>query len=93
MTMQANPQYADVIAGKCRDFIYSDDDSSSVSTHGTGANIDQFALKNKIEGTESEYFPFPVMSILMISGECRLVHVIHLMLYLVRLSIACDLCE
>jgi hypothetical protein len=48
-----------VIAGKCRDFIYSDDDSSSVSTHGTGANIDQFELKNKIEGTESEYFFFP----------------------------------
>jgi hypothetical protein len=59
MTMQANPQYADVIAGKCRDFIYSDDDSSSISTHGTGANIDQFELKNKIEGTESKYLFFP----------------------------------
>lgn len=58
ITTQANPQYADVIVGKCRDFIYSDDDSSSVSTHGTGANIDQFELNNKIEGTESEHLFF-----------------------------------
>jgi hypothetical protein len=49
----ADQQYADVIAGKCRDFIYTDDDSSSVSTHGSG-NIDPFELKNKIEGTESK---------------------------------------
>jgi DNA-binding protein Fis len=81
-----------VIAGKCRDFIYSDDDSSSVSTHGTGANIDQFELKNKIEGTENKYLSFPDgvdandqwrMSL----GTCE-----RLILCLVRLSVACDLC-
>lgn len=43
-----------MIAGKCRDFIYTDDETSSVSTHSTGANLDPFELKNKIEGTKSE---------------------------------------